>query len=235
MRFKYKYSINESSIPYDYRRGINSLIKEALNKSNQFYLMSLYKMDKRGISKPLTFAVYFNNIIKTEGKNLWVKDSFEIILSTNDIVLGATIYNGMKEIIEFNFFGNIIKPIRTSILPIKKIINETVIFKTLSPLLINDRDNNNKYLTPCVDSNYEENLVHYAKELSKLYLGRELNIFKFEIIKMKKSVYSHYNQGMPGITGIFKITSEPVFLNLINDIGFGDRRSQGFGMLEVIN
>jgi CRISPR-associated endoribonuclease Cas6 len=233
MKYKYKFTINESKIPYDYRRGIISLFKEALTKSNMYMMLSLYKNDSRDKSKPLTFSVYFNNIKDIKNRQFLIKDFFELNLSTNDIILGATIYNGIKDIREFNFFGNIIKPSSITILPPKRIKSNEAIFKTLSPLLINDKNDSNKYLTP-QDEKFLDNVKYYANELSEVYLKRKLENFEFNIQEMKKSVYSHYNQAMPGITGIFKIKSDSEFLNLINDIGFGDRRSQGFGMLEVI-
>ena len=47
-------------------------------------------------------------------------------------------------------------------------------------------------------------------------------------------VVSHYNQSMTCNKGIIEIEAEPDVLNLLNNIGIGVRRSQGFGMVELI-
>jgi CRISPR-associated endoribonuclease Cas6 len=39
---------------------------------------------------------------------------------------------------------------------------------------------------------------------------------------------------MSAFVGTFKLKSEPEILQLIYDVGLGVRRSQGFGMLEVV-
>jgi CRISPR-associated endoribonuclease Cas6 len=39
---------------------------------------------------------------------------------------------------------------------------------------------------------------------------------------------------MSAFIGVFKLKSDPTILQLIYDVGLGVRRSQGFGMLEVV-
>lgn len=233
MKFKFIFSINDAKLPFDYRRGIASLLKEAIKNGNEF-LFDEYYLQKRGISKPFTFSVFFNKHLGvSDDKYFLVTDSFDLNFSTNDISLSANLYNGMMRIDTFNLFGNDIKLKKIFAFPHKKIDSDISTFNILSPILINDKQSSNKYITP-KDENFKDNFIYYANELSKLYLKKNLELFEYNIHKIKKSVYSHYGQAMPGITGIIEIKSNREFLNLINEIGIGDRRSQGFGMLEVI-
>jgi CRISPR-associated endoribonuclease Cas6 len=47
-------------------------------------------------------------------------------------------------------------------------------------------------------------------------------------------VITHFNQYMTTNKGIIEIAANPEILQLLYDVGIGVRRSQGFGMLEII-
>ena len=52
-------------------------------------------------------------------------------------------------------------------------------------------------------------------------------------VKCKASIINHYG-GETGTSGIIKIKVPIDVLQLIYDAGLGAKRSQGFGMLEVV-
>jgi CRISPR-associated endoribonuclease Cas6 len=78
------------------------------------------------------------------------------------------------------------------------------------------------------------------------FYGRSLKeTLKFYPLNMRKEVVKHTlrsfreKTGKPimyitGNSGIFKLKGHPEDLQVIYQIGFGNRRSQGFGMVDVI-
>ena len=64
----------------------------------------------------------------------------------------------------------------------------------------------------------------------------EVNIFKFQGLKVKKTYVKHYGGYLKCFLGKFKIvTDNEEILKFIYDFGMGLRTGQGFGYLEVGN
>ena len=59
-------------------------------------------------------------------------------------------------------------------------------------------------------------------------------MIRFEINSMKKLPLSHYNQTMTSWMGEFVLEAPAKVLQMVYDMGIGVRRSQGFGMLDIV-
>src|SRR5690606_33659573 len=230
--------MSEEKIPKDYRRGFASLIKNAIENCNpglyKHYYSGEFKM------KPFTFGIYFPEGTKKNGDDFYVGKQFKLNFSTSSIELATHIYNGSLHLKKdgYKLFDNIVKPTRSFLHRNYEITKNEILFKTLSPILVITKGSNikeyPKYLLPG-EEGFHEGLEFAIRECAKEFLRIETDFeFKVEIKAYKKVPVWHYNQWMSSFNGIIEIKSIPEVLQMIYDIGLGVRRSQGFGMLEVV-
>lgn len=261
-----KISIIVDKLPIIYRHRLVSLIKEALKRSDEDYKNFLYNGK---ITKPFSFNLVFPKEKQIKKEIIQIDNKFKIedivfyfnnqvlnlYISSTDYRFIISLVNGLKKIKRFNFsFDNnffingekIHFQIKSlSVLNEKPIKSETVVFKTNSPIIIEDKKDN-----PIVFDN--EKFEYYLNEITYRILksphikGKGLEKpLKFEPIKMKKQVIKHTlkefreKTGKPimfltGSSGIFKLSGHPKDLEILYKIGIGNRTGQGFGMVDTV-
>jgi CRISPR-associated endoribonuclease Cas6 len=252
-----KISIYTEKIPIIFRHRVIALIKETLSKSDKDYLEALYSTKK---PKPYTFNLAFDGSIPID-EEICIDNAFKIkdkvfyqninnpaflYISSDDYEFFVNVINGIREIktFEFNKENSIYWKIgKISMLKEKTILSDTVIFKTNSPIIVETKDDK-----PVVFSNenFQDELNNIMKANFKEIYGRNLKKpLKFYPLQMKKEVIKHTLRGfrektgkpimyITGNSGIFKLKGHPEDLQTIYQIGLGNRRSQGFGMIDVI-
>lgn len=261
-----KISIKTDKIPIIYRHRVVSLTKEALKKSDKDYKDFLYN---EKITKPFCFNVSLpiEKEIKKEliqiDENFKIKDLvfyFEsqpvnLYVSSYDYRFMISLFNGLKRLKVFNFGYdryNLIneKEIKfyiknVSIINERPIKSDEVIFKTNSPIILEDKKDN-----PVLFS--EKDFEYHLNEITDRILksphikakGLEKSL-KFEPIKMQKQVVKHTIKDfremtkkpimyLTGNSGIFKLRGDPKDLEILYKIGIGNRTGQGFGMVEIL-
>ena len=258
--------LKTDEMPLLYRHRIISLIKEALMRSDKDYKEFLY--DGK-ITKPFTFSLMFPSTREFVNKKINIDRNFEIddkvalikdgfvslFLSSSDYRFMISLFTGLKKMGTFNFsYGDCMlvdgKPINievksVSVLNERMISNNFAIFKTMSPIVLEAKDD--EPIT-FLDDRFEKELNEIMDRILRSQIIRGFGLkkrLKFEHIKMSVKVIKHTlkdfreNTGKPimyitGNTGIFKLSGDPEDLNTIYKIGIGNRTGQGFGMLEVL-
>ncbi|MCX7607529.1 MAG: CRISPR-associated endoribonuclease Cas6 [Bacteroidia bacterium] len=233
-------------LPLDYRQGIASLLKAALKRYAPATYRTLYR---EGQEKPFTFAVYFPRLAKdplvegdvSERRYLRVGSVAIWNLSFADLALGAEVANVLVR------FARRLQPHtwrqqwafaiqRVLLQPYRQAIHsERVRFRTLSPFLVNARGASHRYLTPASEG-FLEGLQFLVGELSTQFLGQrfELNWEGCDFSELQAQPVWHYRQYMTSNRGHFTLAGPPALLHLLYRAGIGARRSQGFGMLEIV-
>lgn len=270
MRIKATFTSDKNKLPILYRHRFMALIKEALTLSDAVYKESLYpdkKSKKSKIPKPFCFSVSMPSGRTAKKETIIIDEGVEIedtvfhfpqnislsfYISSSDYQFMVNLYNGLLEIKEFKFSDDIsLKLDRVFLLNEKKIIGDEVVFKTNSPVLIEDKDG--KPLLPIDDLkafNTHLNAIHdgilqdIRAEGNKKGQGLygELELIP---LKLKKQVVKHTLKGFrektgkPYMTftcfeGCFKLKGDPRDLQMLYQIGIGLRTGQGFGMVEVL-
>jgi len=257
MRFSVKILLNGDKlvIPTDYRRNILSLIKEAINpnQSNTEIYEKYYVKEARKM-KPFTFSVNFitDEAQKEKGVIHLVGPWINLYFSASDPVFLIYVYNGLVQLKkDYPLFPGLKAKIGHFSLEQQKIIrDQEVIFKTLSPLLVRDTGQDRKtqgYLTP-ESPEFMDRLYHSVGYMCKKLLDGDYQLkqsdFAAELINFKTAHISHYTQKdaplgskkemIVATAGIVKIKAPAPVLQLIYDAGIGAKRSQGFGMLEIL-
>ncbi len=141
--------------------------------------------------------------------------------------------------------GEFVLPRPVNILPLreKKILKDEVRFRTLTPILIEDASQ--KSLLPEEGPQaFLRELNYYANAMLSGVRGRGLvRELGFEPLRLRKEVVKHaIREGeqesrvytFTCFSGEFLLRGDPQDLYGIQILGLGRRRSQGFGMLEVV-
>jgi len=264
MRFSCKVFLENPAnivIPPDYRSYLLSMIKEAFRLSSDDGNEFFDRVYSGNNSKPFTFSAYIP--MKRDGENFKLedrKDFFSFFFSTSDYEFLMRIYNGLNKIKSsknFQLFGQNIKEIKHFfLLPEKSFNKDKLVFKTLSPFLVRNPEDGNYYFVPegllkgksfkySVEVSEKEFINALKKNtvsLVKKYLGKEIEENEINIsyanLELSPSIHSsnksNFRITLPAIKGLLELNTKPEVLKLLYDTGIGARRSEGFGMLEVV-
>lgn len=226
-------TLENQYLPKDYRRGFISLIKKAFSETDNLLFQRLYQ-NSHPINKPFTFSAYFPDLKGEEKGLLNVGNKCVFNFSTNDSILMTHLYNGIRKINKHKWKDyNTFSIENFKVFFNKDIKNDSCIFKSISPFLINKEGDNLEYITP-ENEDFDKCFRHSVYEQARSFLNKNNIELEYKIQQYKKMVVSHYNQSMTCNKVIIEIKSDPEVLNLLYNIGIGVRRSQGFGMVEVI-
>ena len=122
----------------------------------------------------------------------------------------------------------------------KLIVDDEVIFKTLSPIVVRDHkgNNNETWYYSLNDKEgkeiFEENIKYQLLEEFGKERKLDIDEVKVEILNSKEVKVKHY--GIEVLSNIcrLEIEAKPYILDYLYKAGCGGRRSQGFGMLDLV-
>lgn len=231
MRLSIEYEMSGQYLPKDYRTGYMSLIKAAIQSSNPRLYDEYYNRRKL---KPFTFATYFPDIRGSHDGYFDVGKTVILNFSTSSNELAVYLYNGFCQLENYPMFQNMINRKKVTLRKTPEIRSNEVTFKTVSSVLVNNLGKANWYLLPG-EEGFLEGLQFATNEITREFLGKIIDAhITFVTLQIKRKVIRHYNIDMSSFTGVFKLIGKPEILQLIYDVGLGVRRSQGFGMLELV-
>ncbi|MGC8611303.1 MAG: CRISPR-associated endoribonuclease Cas6 [Athalassotoga sp.] len=233
------------SLPVSYHMMFTSLIKESLKKTNPDYFEEIYnygndKNNKK--TKNFCFSIFMKNY-KLSSDVFEVNNLVKFYLSSPDMDFVINLYNGLLNLGDFDYKSFKLSLKKIFLLPDEKITKGMILFKTMSPILIVDK--NKHFISPYSDEFPKE--LNYILDLeirnaSSQGLKKEV---EFQPVEMKKTIVKleitdFKNQTgkqfmfLEAYKGSFKLTGDPDDLKSIYDLGIGFRRNQGFGMIGVV-
>ena len=207
-----------------------ALIKSALEKSN-------YKPEVEEIyeSPPLCIAIRFDRKPKIADRRIFIGKNIKLFVSSPSLTLVTSIYNGLISIKEFPLYGTKVTNPHASYIKEHAIRQSSIVFATLSPIIIRHRHDKDRYVLPREDG-FMESLLNSLSEEWLLYNTTDLKLLgdiKIDLLKFKKVVMTHYGGLVLGFSGLLRMTSPPSILKFFYQSGIGYRRSSGFGFVEV--
>lgn len=260
---RFKILLRSDKLPLIYRHIFMSMIKEALKQSNPDYKDKLYpdkNFEKTKVAKPFTFSIMMppgrkleTGTIDINGKTITDKIFYypegsylSFLLSSSDYEFVMNLYNGLIKMKRFEYSSDIkFEYLNSMLLNEKDITENEITFKTLSPILVENK--NEKPVLPIQESlqnfNDELNIIQdkIFKDVRGFGLKSRLNLTPLNI---RKQVVKHTLRGFREKTGrdymtltcfegTFKLQGSPEDLHLLYQTGIGLRTGQGFGMVEV--
>jgi CRISPR-associated endoribonuclease Cas6 len=220
-----------------------SFIKHVLQKGNSDFFSELYATGKP-LLKDFTFSVYV-----PFSKNVFTAPHDKVPLTKNEISISFSIFDYKTFIHFYNMFVNykgkedtekypfVIKDI--SSIPQKQITKNQVSIKFLSPLALrqHDKNTNKDYYIDCLHPDFNNQLnISVNGMLQKFELISNDIQIKLEPVagKSNKTVVKFKNTTIGCSYGQFILSGDIEILNLLYMTGIGSRRSEGFGMFEVL-
>lgn len=236
MRFELECELDNTIIPSDYNRKIISYFKKALENYNPEIKKEIYDQPKE---KDMSFACFLP-IEKIENDKIFLTGKrFKIIISIESFMEALHFYNAFSLSRNKKFaFGseNNFKVFRVRRIKEKEINSDTVIFRTLSPVLIREKleGNRNWYHLLNDEKGLEilkKNLIFTLSDRFSKELVEKLEIIPIDI---KKTVVHFYELKFAASRGIFAVKGDKKILEHMYKSGFASRKSIGFGLLDIM-
>lgn len=214
---------------------IVSLVKEALKASSTTYFKKIYGASKG--NRPFSFGIYLHNYEMKEDV-FQVSGYVGLTVSSPDPEFMLHFYNGLMSMKEFRYKEFSLLRTKINMVTTPSIDSTSVYLKTLSPLLICD-----KQAKPIAvhEEAFEKELNYISNVVLKDLRGAGLiQPLQFTNKNMKKVVVKeniHSGEETLFFTayqGVFALSGHPEDLKFLSETGLGFRSSQGFGAVEVM-
>ncbi len=250
MRFTVTLNPLENKVPIGNRIMCLSLIKSALRVENEeiFNELFFYGDRKNKKIKPFCFSVFLNNFKLNDGY-IEVKENVSVTVSTISNKVGLTIFNGLIRMRKrndgiFEYKDYKLKISNITLVKEKTIDDKMIKCKTLSPIYIKDKSGKSVELEE--QERFEDELNYISNVFLQNYRGTGLQEkLKFNPICMKKMVIKEEIKSFKEITnkkflyinafsGVFTLEGNEDDLKLLYQGGLGFRRSEGFGLIDLV-
>ncbi|MFD3448272.1 CRISPR-associated endoribonuclease Cas6 [Microbacteriaceae bacterium 4G12] len=223
-----------------------SVVKSALQVSNPQMQFEMYHYTQDQANKemrPFTGAIYLNGYT-LENEEFMIHQDVRLTISSSNAEFMLNLYNGFVQKKSYKYQSYELSLVHIKMLPEKLPKTNRVLFKTLSPLVIKDRDN--RYLD-LNDENYQTELNYAANECMKAVAKRSLYgpiiltpiVMHKKVVQLKHDSFKALNAQsilyMNAYEGTFLLEGHPEDLNILAQAGLGFRRSTFFGCIEMIN
>lgn len=237
MKIFLEFVLKNNYISKKYRSAIVSFFKKSFSNSYKA-LYDKYYSQKYSI-KNFTFSVFFKNPKFIEDKIILEENTLKINFSILDISDGIDIYNAFLKMknVEYNLFDEntmTLKSIRLE--NHKTITKDTIFIKMLSPLVVRTHLNGKNTYLNFEEVGFVENLNKSIEYVLSEFTSIDLSTMNFEFspVYAKKTVVNAFGTNITANLGIYKIIADIDVINSIYQLGIGSRRSEGFGMFEII-
>ncbi len=241
MRFNVEISINQENIPKDKNRIIISFLKHNYENLDEKYYKSLYEKEKNKI-KSFTFSLYMSNCKFTREEIIIPDKKIILNFASNDMKDGLYFYNSILENKgkAYGIKGISLTVDRINLVKEKIIVNNQAIYTSMSPVVVREHkaDNKKTWYYSLNDEKGRQIFIENIKYqlLNEFGEERKFDIaeIEFEILNNKEVKVKHY--GIEVLSNIcrLKIKGKPYILDYLYKSGIGSRRSQGFGMLDLV-
>lgn len=233
------FQLKKPELDMEYRRAILSVLKNSFQQAAAGVYEKFYG---DGVPmKPFTFGVFLP-YPKFKDNTIYLS-STEITLnfSTYFSELGIYFYNsligGKRRFVPYPLPGdNAMTLSRVSLQKERQVKASTAVFKTLSPFLVrlhHKEDNADEYLTRANEL-FVPQMEEHIRVMVEVLLGRKERVEFTPVLLSDGIPIKHYGLFVDGTTGVFKLTGHPEILDFIYKVGIGSRRSEGFGLLELV-
>lgn len=239
LRLTLEFQLQANRVQVEYRKVFMHFLKACIDDANDGkYYEDFYGSCK---AKNFTFSIFFDEpCFKGEFIELG-SNRVKMLFSVADQMQGYIFYSSFLEkrhkkiILADDNYMTLEKVMKIAE---PEVHNDKMIIKMNSPLLVRKHDRS---------TNYDQYLYYeqeeFEKEVAKnlrYQLQEEgfeegyINNVRILPIKCRKVVVKHYGCKFAGSLGNFLIEGDPIILNYLLQAGIMGRRSEGFGMAELL-
>lgn len=233
MQIKAVFKIDSLCFKADLRRTMVSYLKNAIQQYDENIYGEIYNHNK---IKEFTFSLYLPGVQRKGDVISLSKDLIIWEIRTNNDSLGINFYNALLKAKgnPYPFGTTNIRCTKANIYFTKDCNAETIIVRFKSPLVIRKRIGKKDNYYTVLDHDFTEKfkeIVHYQIKSLGYEQDESLNI---KVIEGKRIMDQTFGLVIPGSTGVYLISGKRETLNLLNKVGAGSRRGEGFGMFDIL-
>jgi len=226
MRIKIELATNfeYAVIPLDYRRGFISLFKKAFRLASPTLFELMYG---KATTKPFCFSVklpnpmYCRKYVEMGGKIITV---IATSFPPNAIL---PLIQGLTMLKDYRLFGLNLRVDKLSILPSK--IEPSSKFRIIEPVVVRNSDNDYVYPNSRGYFAFLIGSIHRQARNFGLNAGKIDIDADFHTVKVQ-----HYDHTLQAAIGSFTLHASQDIKDMVYCSGIGSRRSQGFGLLDMV-
>lgn len=236
MRLTLTFQLKEETITYQYRNFLMSYLKRSFSK--EYYKDFEENYLKGNNLKLFSFSVFIKDVIHQDQYLVCPDKKIVMTISSSDYSLINLLYNSL--LINRKWVMNIspnneIYLDRLSLKYLEEIKTNEIKIKMLSPLLVRVKQEGNKeFYSSIEDGSFVSDLNSNLRYLVNLW-GYSAEGLEIIPVKNKKVVIPILKVRYTGTNGIFILKGKKETLNFLYKIGIGSRRSEGFGLFEVLD
>lgn len=237
MRLKLIFKLENNKIDFQYRKGIISWIKHALQEYNEDLYKEIYQGNNK---KTFTFATILSKP-KFENQEITLENNqFSIVFSAYNYIYALHLYNAFikQKFQKYSLNKNSMTLISIIKIPEKKVDSEVIKIKMSSPLIC--RNHNQETLKDMYYAFDRPEFKQYLDiNIEKQLEAENLDInllqnFGIVPINAKKIVISVYEKKIECSIGTFELRGNKTLLDYLYKAGIGSKKAMGFGLFEII-
>lgn len=237
MRLKLIFNLETNILDIQYRKGIISWIKHAIQEYDENLYQEMYQTNNK---KTFTFATILSKPTFNNSEIIMKNNQFSVVFSAYSYSYALHLYNSFlkQKFKKYSLNKNSMTLTSIIMIPEKEIKEQKMNIKFSSPLVCRnhsketkkdmyyafDREEFQKYIR----INIEEQLQ--AENLDKSIL----NNFEITPIEGKNIVIAVYEKMMECSIGTFELRGDTQLLNYLYKAGIGSKKAMGFGLFEII-
>lgn len=242
MRFSLYFDLKHETLPAEMNRTVISFIKNALSDVNEGRLYE--SLFTGATAKPYTFAVLLDKPVFENDRILVARPICKVDFSVcNDHRIGFMIMNAFLAQKGNPYplaYQNEMVLTRVQMKKEKEVADEKILIQTVTGGGICVREHQKETNK---DIYFSEGSDDFATQLNRIIqvqvksLGFSEDIatrVHAECVKGKMVIVRHFGMQIPVTIGYFTLTGPIPILRALVEMGIGSRRSQGFGMVDLI-
>lgn len=241
MRFSVVVLLDNETIAKDKNRIIISLIKHNFQAYDQRYYESVYESNKTEI-KSFTFSIFMQDCKFTRDEIIIPGKKIILNFATNDMKDGIMFYNAFLngKGKQFPVRDNILTINQINMITEKVIMEEQIIFKTMSPIVVREHhgDNTKTWYHSLNNQRGEEIFIGNLRNQLLNEFGEDrlldINDIDVEVLRNKEVKVKNYGIEVVGNICEIKIYAKSYILNYLYKSGIGSMKSGGFGMVNLV-
>ena len=239
MKLLVKFQVEKYEISKEYRRVFLHIIKDSLTSVNHGkYYNEFYNGTN---TKNFTFSVFFDKPEFTKDRITLQSNQVKLLLSTSDKKTGFILYNCLLEKKGKRYpleSDNKIQLVSVRNVKEPEVNDNKILVKTSSPLVVRNhiKEGNKDYYY----SFEREEFLETAKQSMKRQLLQVgftedmMGEISIQPLKCKKVIVAHYGCKIETTVGILLLEGSKMALSYFLKAGLCSRKSEGFGMLELL-
>lgn len=239
MRLLLEFQLEENTISLEYRKFFLHFLKDSLSNANGGkYYNQFYNGTE---SKNFTFAIFFDKPKFQKDEIVLKSNRVKMLFSTSDKMTGLLFYSSFlerkKKVYQMEK-GNTIQLLAVRNLREQEIGANQILVKTNAPLVIrrHTREENKDFYY----SFEREEFLQEAKQSMKRqllqagFIEEVIENVNLQPVKCRKVIVTHYGCKIETTIGTFLLEGNKSVLSYFLQTGIGARKSEGFGMLELL-